>query len=269
VNSSLKASDGSTLAYSIDSALASWQKPRATLVMHHGVGFNRDAWVLWLPRLLAAGYRLIRIDMRGHGGSVRPEDGYRWTTERFLDDLNEILDAEGVGEAHFVGESWGGTIGLAWAARFPERAKTVSVMSTTYAGALVPLIDGFAELIRKDGIAAWARTMNEARFFPDVDADIAGWALETQTACTPHVIADIFTYILKQDIEGELPKIAAPVMILAPQSSPFVRSTLAFELRNRLSDSELALFPGHRHGLVLSGAELACEAMMNFHRRRG
>jgi 3-oxoadipate enol-lactonase len=268
MDSSVKLPEGGTISYTVDSGLASWQKPAATLVMHHGVGFNRDAWKLWLPQLIGAGYKVIRLDMRGHGRSIRPESGYTWTTDQFLADLNAVLDAEDIERTHFVGESWGGTIGLAWGAKFPKRALSLSVMSTTYDGALVPMIDGFAELIRKEGIKRWTQVMNEARFMPDADPNVLEWARQAQDECTPHVISEIFTYILKQSIEKLLPTIEAPVQILAPQGSPFVKPSLAYELRNRLKDCEMDIFPGHRHGLVLSGAHLACESMMAFIKRR-
>jgi pimeloyl-ACP methyl ester carboxylesterase len=268
MDTSVKLPDGASIGYSVDSALAAWEKPAQTLVMHHGVGFNRDAWKRWLPQLLGAGYKVIRLDMRGHGKSTRPASGYRWTTDQFLDDLNAVLDAERVERTHFVGESWGGTIGLAWAAKFPKRAQSLSVMSTTYDGSLVPMIDGFAEMIRKEGIEVWTRTMNEARFFPDADPNVLEWAAKAQNDCTPHVIGEIFAYILKQSIEKQLPTIEIPVQILAPQGSPFVKPSLAYELRNRLKDCEMDIFPGHRHGLVLSGAHIACESMMNFIKRR-
>ncbi|MER2537499.1 MAG: alpha/beta hydrolase [Rhizobiaceae bacterium] len=263
----ITASDGASIAYEVNFAGAPWQRPQATLLMHHGVGFNRDAWALWLPKLLAAGYRVVRLDMRGHGASTKPEPGYDWTTERFVADVNDVLDAEGIVDSHFVGESWGGTVGLAWAAAFPGRARTISVMSTTYNGALVPRIDGFPKLIRDKGIEAWAETMNEARFFPSVGRDILDWAYAAQCACPGHVVSDIFRYILKQDLSDQLASITAPVMILAPQSSPFVKFDLAIDLKERLSNVELLTFPGHRHGLVLSGSTIACDAMTNFHAR--
>ena len=77
-----------------------------------------------------------------------------------------------------------------------------------------------------------------------------------------------YSALMMQSIEKQLPTIETPVQILAPQGSPFVKPALAYELRNRLKDCEMDIFPGHRHGLVLSGAHIACDSMMNFIKRR-
>lgn len=46
-----------------------WRESRGTIVMHHGVALNGDAWCDWEPSRLAAGYQVIRLDMRGFGRS--------------------------------------------------------------------------------------------------------------------------------------------------------------------------------------------------------
>ena len=42
-----------------------------TVCFTHSLNSDGGMWVEQLVPLLAAGYRVLRLDMRGHGGSVR------------------------------------------------------------------------------------------------------------------------------------------------------------------------------------------------------
>ena len=263
------ASDGARIAYRVDTGLAPGRAAGATLLMPHGMGFEGDAWRQWLPALLAAGLQVIRVDMRGHGRSDKPPEGFAWSTALLCADVNAVLDAEGVESCHFIGESWGGSVGLAWAIGNPGRVRTLAVMSTTYDGSLVAGLDKFAPMIRGEGIAAWSKMMLPARFMPDFDPAIQEWADRTQCACVPHVIADMSDYIVGENLAPHLAGLKAPVLVLAAQGSPFVKPEMAVALAERLPDAELHRFPGHRHGLVLSGAEIASIELAAFIRRRG
>jgi pimeloyl-ACP methyl ester carboxylesterase len=263
------APDGAKIAYHLDSSVPPGRSPRGTVLMHHGLGLNGHAWRQWLPPLLDAGFQVIRVDMRGHGRSDKPEPGFPWSTARLCGDVDAVLDREGVSQCHFVGESWGGTLGLAWAIANPDRASTVTVMSTTYDGGLVPKLDTFAPMIRDQGIEAWSAMMVPARFMPEFDEEIQRWVERTQSECVPHVIADMSDYIIGETLQDSLPSLRAPVLILAAQGSPFVKPEMAVALLQRLPDAELHRYPGHRHGLVLSGAEIGAAELTAFILRRG
>ena len=94
-----------------------WRQAAGVIFMHHGVALDGDAWMDWQPTLLAAGYRIIRLDMRGFGRSEPTPAGYRWSLAGFFADMEAVLAAENVDAFHFVGEFIGGLIGLAYAAR--------------------------------------------------------------------------------------------------------------------------------------------------------
>jgi 3-oxoadipate enol-lactonase len=57
------APDGARLFYQATSLVPPWRKKAGVVLMHHGVGLNGDAWMDWQPTLLAADYRVIRIDL--------------------------------------------------------------------------------------------------------------------------------------------------------------------------------------------------------------
>ncbi|MGP3966138.1 alpha/beta fold hydrolase [Streptomyces sp. 6N223] len=81
------------------------------------------------PAFAAEGIDVIMYDLRGHGRSDRPATGYR--LECFVEDLTGLLDALGERRpVHVVGNSFGGTIAVAFAAWHPERVATVTMIES-------------------------------------------------------------------------------------------------------------------------------------------
>jgi pimeloyl-ACP methyl ester carboxylesterase len=99
-------------------AMFEWGESSAPpLVLIHGVGGSHEHFIPAIETQWACRYRVIAVDLRGHGSSgyVAP-----FTTDTFVDDVVETLLALGVGKAQFVGHSFGGRILLRLIARYPE-----------------------------------------------------------------------------------------------------------------------------------------------------
>ncbi|WKX68968.1 alpha/beta fold hydrolase [Streptomyces sp. XD-27] len=81
------------------------------------------------PAFAAQGIDVLMYDLRGHGRSDRPRQGYR--LETFVGDLVALLDELGeTRPAHVVGNSFGGTIATGLAAWHPERVATVTMIES-------------------------------------------------------------------------------------------------------------------------------------------
>lgn len=104
---------------------------REAVVLLHGLGLDMTSWAPIADDLAAAGFRPIRIDLRGHGGST----GSGFTLDDLVADLTSVLDDRRIDRAHLVGHSLGGTVAADVAVRFPERALTLSVLGGLVAGA--------------------------------------------------------------------------------------------------------------------------------------
>ena len=104
------------------------------VVLVHGSWNDREIWGLVEPELASA-YRVISYDRRGHTGSEdSPEPGSRRDDE---DDLAALVETIVGGPAHVVGNSFGGTIALSFAARRPDLVRSVFVHEPPLFG-LVP-----------------------------------------------------------------------------------------------------------------------------------
>src|SRR5262249_38862614 len=99
--------------------------PETPVVLVHPINTDGSVWTEVAGLL---GLPSVALDLRGHGrsGLAGP-----FTVDGYVDDVLAAMDAVGVAAAHLAGGSVGGTIGVALAARHPERVHTVTTFGST------------------------------------------------------------------------------------------------------------------------------------------
>jgi len=261
---------GATLHYEVIDIVAPWIEPAPTLLFHHGVSTTSGIWSEWLP-ILADRWRIVRFDMRGFGRSSRPEPGFAWSFETLVADALAVADAAGAERFHFVGESAGGTVGLALALSHPGRLATLTLCNAAHRGTAIRNVRGvWRERIEAEGQAAWADHMMRERFHPGaLTADKDAWFRREQATCSPEATLAIAELLLRTDLSPGIPGIRAPTLLLSPDGSPFVAAGMMAELRDALPDAELQVFAHARHGLPFSHARECAAALRSFLERRG
>jgi pimeloyl-ACP methyl ester carboxylesterase len=101
------------------------------LLLVHGVGGHGDDWDAQRAAFVAAGHRTIVPDLRGHGASTVPEDGYG--PRDYAGDLVALLVALGVqGPVVGVGHSLGAVVLSNLARERPELLRGAVLIDPTY-----------------------------------------------------------------------------------------------------------------------------------------
>jgi 2-hydroxy-6-oxonona-2,4-dienedioate hydrolase/2-succinyl-6-hydroxy-2,4-cyclohexadiene-1-carboxylate synthase len=101
------------------------------VVMIHGLTGNLAIWHLEIVPALESEYRVTTYDLRGHGYSEVPPNGY--TTADHATDLKHLLDSLGIERPHFIGHSFGADIALHFAILFPERVNRLVLVEPAVA----------------------------------------------------------------------------------------------------------------------------------------
>jgi epoxide hydrolase A/B len=104
------------------------------VLMLHGWPESWYSWRHQLPALADAGYHAVAPDVRGYGGSDKPEAIEAYTMKELVADWVGLLDALGEQTAVIAGHDWGAP--MAWISAFlhPERYRAVIGMSVPYTG---------------------------------------------------------------------------------------------------------------------------------------
>jgi pimeloyl-ACP methyl ester carboxylesterase len=99
------------------------RRAAADVVLVHGLAASLAFWYWKLAPALASAYRVLLVDLRGHGRSSMPLRGY--TPAALAADLKMQLDALDMRAVHLIGHSFGGRIALQFAYTYPERVRSL------------------------------------------------------------------------------------------------------------------------------------------------
>lgn len=126
-SSSIIASDGTQIAYDVVG-----EGPALLLLHGGGGGQSRQSWheTGYVSRL-KNDFKVITLDIRGHGDSDKPTNPAAYAIETLCDDILTVADACGVASFTLWGFSYGGNIGRYLAAQ-SDRVEKIIVMGVPF-----------------------------------------------------------------------------------------------------------------------------------------
>lgn len=99
----------------------------APVLLVHGLGSSTRDWEYQLSEL-AAHYRVIALDLRGHGRSDKPRE--RYSIAGFAEDVAALIEHLNLAPVHLVGISMGGMIGFQLGVDHPELLKSLCIVNS-------------------------------------------------------------------------------------------------------------------------------------------
>ena len=199
-----------------------------------------------------------------------PRD-YPWTLDRLAEDFCLLMDNLRIDRFHLVGAKIGGTIARAFAARRPERAKTLTVVGTP-----PPLRAGVAErvpeLVREfeeHGVEYWARQNMGNRLGSTFPPEGFEWWCKFMGRTALSTQLGFMGTIACADIRADVPKIVCPTLVITTEESGLatVEETRAWQ--QQIRDSELVVLPGNSYHVAATHAAASAQATLDFIARRG
>jgi pimeloyl-ACP methyl ester carboxylesterase len=135
------------------------------LVLLHAVGTSGAIWWQHLPRL-ARRFRVLAVDLPGHGKSPRPAQPV--SIESMAEALYETLQHRALLPAHLVGLSLGGMVAQMLAVSRPSAVATLTLCDTICEAnpAAADILEARAQAVEKGGMAATLRPTLERWFAP-------------------------------------------------------------------------------------------------------
>ena len=222
---------------------------------------------LWEPqvRRFAGRYRILRYDLRGHGGSP-PTGQRRMDAAALAADLLEVMDSEGIAEAFHVGVSIGALAGIAAAARQPRRFRALWLcnanLATTPASAAS--LAERAALAGSRGMGALtALTLDKwfGRSTPPAAPELRGRIGAMIERTDPASFAAYATGMQVYDFTSTLASLPLPVTLVAGSADAEIARQFSAQAE-RLSALRLALIDGAGH-LPNAEAPEAFNAMLD------
>ena len=99
------------------------------VVLIHGWGCSVYVFRRNMPALADAGFRVIAVDLKGHGLSDKPIAPDEYTIDSLVEHLRDILDALELERPALAGHSLGASLIYHFASRYPGRAQCLGLLS--------------------------------------------------------------------------------------------------------------------------------------------
>ena len=261
----LEAGPGVELHFYDDDFTDPWQSA-PTIMLQHGFSRNGKFWYNWVP-LLSGEYRVLRPDMRGMGGSVIDENRFEASLDFFVDDLERILDHLGIEDVVYVGESFGGILGLNFAHRRADRVRALVLCNTP---CRLPRRErsgrgGDTDDALNRSVGAWSTaTINnrlDTRFAPQ---GLVDWYIAEMDRTPASIGRRLQGYLDTLDFSPHLKEVETPTLLLVGEESP--TSTLEQQqfMAEQLPHSRLVVYPGLGHGINAIRPEWCVQQVRDF-----
>jgi pimeloyl-ACP methyl ester carboxylesterase len=183
--------------------------------------------------------------MRGYGASTPMPRDFKWTLDVIIDDYARLMDSLGVQRFHLVGAKIGGVIARAFAARRPERVRTLTVI-----GSPPPLRKGaervpaLTEEFETRGVEHWSRRTMAGRLGDRFPAEGVEWWIKFMGRTPVSTLVGFNATINYSDIRADVPKIACPTLVITTDESGLASRRATPSVARRPPSSSL---PGAPH----------------------
>lgn len=249
--------------YQITDFTDPWTKPE-TILLHHGFARNLRFWYRWVP-LLCRDYRVLTMDSRGCGKTTVMPEGYPYSLDELGDDAVGLLDALDIDRVHWGAEASGGIVGINVAVRHPQRIASLTLCNTPIKLPQTTNDSFVEEDVRKYGTGHWARSSAPRRF--DIDKLGVGyleWSIAEHNLTPPQVSVGIHHMLAVADSEPLLPRLKAPTLILAGESSKIATIDQVREMERLIPQAKVVVFKGYSQGIAFSNPDSCAAEMLWF-----
>jgi pimeloyl-ACP methyl ester carboxylesterase len=261
---SFTTSDGLILAYDIDDFTDPWKGAPTLLLLHAAMGSARR-YFGWVPHL-SRHYRVVRLDLRGHGRSPVPPVDQPLQLDRLVRDVVELLDHLGLEAAHIVGNSAGGYLGQQLAMTRPERVLSLSLFGST-PGLKNSQAPSWIPQIEAKGLRGFLAETIRDRLPADADPGLVNWFLDEAAKNDPAYIGKFVLLMASYDWSDEVQRIGCPTLVVIPGGET-VGSTANYEPFRELKEVEIKVYDGLPHNICDAVPDRCAEDVRDFLRRR-
>lgn len=220
-----------------------------TIVLINGLADDLTTWEYQVPAFTGAGYRVLRFDNRGVGGTSKPPGPY--TSRMLAADAKALVDHLGITGFHLMGTSMGGMISQEYALNYGDDLRSL-VLSCTYAAPgpycsrlfkvwedLAPVM-GVPFIMREVTLLAFTQDFFETR-----GEELA--AFEAEMGAMPWPVEAYLAQlnvIQRHDTTDRLPAIAVPTLVQAGAEDVLIPVRLSRRLREAIPGAEWTTTPG-------------------------
>ena len=223
------------------------------VVLVHGVGSDLTAWDGVIAALRER-YRILRVDLRGHGESEKTPGPYH--LRMFTDDLLALLDCLSVTKTHLVGFSLGGLIAQQVAIEATDRLLSLVLISTVAGRSEEEKqrVIARAELLKKEGAQAHLVAADKRWFTDDfrrANPEVIKKRKQKSLCNDPDCYAAAYRVLAENDLVDDLHKIATPTLAVTGEFDIGSTPRMSHLIAQRVQHGKAVVLPQLKHAVLL------------------
>lgn len=239
------------------------------LVMVHGFAASKEHWV-WVAKFLSKHFTIIAPDLPGHGQSTK-DPKLDYTISKQVERLHAFTRALGLKSFNIAGNSMGGTIAGAYAARYPGEVKSLWLLDPGWVQAARPsemqkLLDRGVNILVPKSLDDFYR-INQMCFvkppyIPGFIKDYLGKRYISDSA----LYANIFDQLSKKPfcLECEMAGSATPTLIMWGGQDRITHVSGAQALKAKIPHARVVILKDVGHIPMMEAPGLAAKHYLEF-----
>ncbi|ENX63832.1 MULTISPECIES: alpha/beta fold hydrolase [Acinetobacter] len=231
------------------------------LVLIHGVGMQAAAWYPQID-FFSKHYRVISVDMPGHGQSTKLADGA--PLKAFVDWTIEFITALNLGAVNLAGHSMGSLITTGVSATRPDLIKRMAVLNGVYK----------RTAIARDAVVHRAEELKTGHI--DIETPLQRWFGESEAE---QIAAErVKSWLENVDLSGyttaysafahgdetyadDWAKIKCPALVLTGTDDPNSTAEMAVQMASQAQNGKAIVIENERHMVNLTAPDKVNNAM--------
>lgn len=223
-----------------------------------------------LLRMVSESLRVVTYDQLGCGASDKPKDKSLWTIKRYVEEVEAVRQALGLGQLHLLGHSWGGWLAIEYALTYLDSIKSLVLSNTCgdmphligelerHRGALGPETVAMMQRHEAEGtfeheeykaavtLLNYRHVLRLADWPESVHASLDDWNMDVYgTMQGPNEF--LYTGNLKTwNRIDDMARVTVPALVLVGQHDELTPAC-ALRMHNALPNSEIKVFPNSSH----------------------
>ena len=258
------ASDGLRLRYHLDDFTDPWRTSETVVLLHAAMG-SSVRFYAWVPHL-ARHFRVVRLDLRGHGQSEIPDPSQAMTIERLALDVSELFDSLGCESAHIAGSSAGGIIAQQVALTYPHRVRSLALFASK-PGMKHSHIDypKWIARIKEKGLRGFLTETIQDRFEPSkTDPGFLRWFIDESSKTDPDFLARFVPLMATVDFRDRLAEIRCPTLVVVAGNDPLSPLNYYQVFREKIPNLEFVVYDGLPHNITDAVPDRCAEELKRF-----
>lgn len=237
-----------------------WSTGPEPVLLLHGLG---DHALVWSDLAMALGHRyhLVALDMRGHGESDKPNQGYEFAD--LIEDVEALLTHLGWSHVHGIAHSWTAKFLPIWATTSPQKLQSMVLVDPFYINKMpgfvnftfpllykvLPFLQGMGPFESYAEAEAQARQLNQYQGWSPLQQEIFAEGIEQKPDGT---WGSKFTVPARNEIfqasvavSGLTTAIDIPTLLIQPEQGINKKASSLKTYQTYLSQLQIARLPGN------------------------